>query len=158
MIRRFIVSTSLLVILTGCGSEPADNGTSSAPTEAAAATSLAPEASAGAPIAKVEPPKALPSLYGQWIPNEERCPRKGEMSAVVITISRDRIDSYENYCSAKPAIPPEGQYSGKLACAAEGEEYQSTATLAVGEDGKLQYESDGSVSTYKRCPWRIETP
>ena len=157
MIKRFTISTSLMAVLAACGSEPAANEASAVPMETAAA-SPPPAAATEVPVAKVEPQKELPSLYGQWIPDEAKCPGKGEMSDIVMTISRDSVDRYESYCSAKPTIPRVGQYSGKLACASEGEEFQSSATLVVGADGKLQYESDGTVSTFKRCPWRLETP
>ncbi|GHA07330.1 hypothetical protein GCM10011617_29990 [Novosphingobium arvoryzae] len=157
MIRHFIISTSLLALLAACGSEPGNNETSAVPTETASVAPL-PAAPTEVPVAKVEPPKELPTLYGQWIPDESKCPGKGELSDIVMTITRDRVDRYESYCSAKPAIPRKGQYNGKLACAAEGEEFQVGVTLSVNDDGKLQYESDGSATTWKRCPWRLQVP
>lgn len=156
MIRRFIISTSLFLALAACGSESAKNEASAVLPETASVAPL-PAAPTEVPVAKVEPPKKLPTLYGQWIPDESKCPGKGELSDFVMTITRDRVDRYESYCSAKPAIPRKGQYNGKLACAAEGEEFQVDVTISVNDDGKLQYESDGVASTFKKCPWELET-
>ncbi len=151
--KRKVLCISLTALLAGCGSPESEPTPSNSPTAPIAIESAPP-----APLKTNKLPEKKLPLYGQWIPDVETCPNKGELTGSVMNISRDVIERYENYCAATLPIPSDGKYVGTFTCASEGEEAQSNIALAVSEDGKLQFESDGAITMWKRCPWILETP
>lgn len=94
------------------------------------------------------------ALKGKWESSLKAC---FSPSDAYLLIADGSYSGYEFSCSIPAAAYTAAGFSGKLSCAAEGEEFDvATQAILSGDGQRLRISSDNSLQTYVRCPRATE--